>query len=262
MRLGEDIMSNDKKVNVNCIQVQYIKLTNDDFFTQKRLAEWRLFISKCCLDICEGLIAKVNPKKHVSYFISEALLYEVIGDAVIGMSKIINNTPHPIEHPNAFKIASYLGYWFLRHKPISVLYPSDTNLNDLELAPDVKTDARYLSWQLKHINEAVAVNIVTTFIFDFDKELCTKKQCKTIKKSNICEGKSAFVFDSFDQQRKVLLQKLAYYFTYRAIAPKVIEHMLEGYAFHPAWALTGAHWDTNMSDLDTNIAENILYEEN
>lgn len=242
------IMPKNKKTNINCMQIDYVKITNDDFFTKERLSDWRLFISKCCLDICEGLIAKVNPKNHVSYFLSEALLNEVIGDAVIGMSKIIDKTPHPIEHPNAFKIASYLGYWFLRHKPISVLYPSNVDLNNLELAPNVETDAKYLSWQLKHINESVAVNIVTTFIFDFDQEVCTQKQCESIKKKNICNGEPAFAFVDFSQQRKVLLQKLTYYFTYRAIAPKVIEHMLEGYAFHPAWALTGTHWNTSMTE--------------
>lgn len=49
-----------------------------------------------------------------------------------------------------------------------------------------------------------------------------------------------------------MMQKLTYYFTYRAIAPKVIEHMLEGYAFHPAWGLTGPHWNTEILEDITN----------
>lgn len=248
-------MVNETNKYVNCMQIDYVKIVNEDFFTRERLAEWRIFIANCCRDVCEGLISKVDPKNHVSYFLSEALVNEVVGDAVIGMSKIIDKTPHPVEKPNAFKIAAYLGYWFLRHKPISILYPKNVDLNKIQVALGVQTDARYLSWQLKHINEAVAVNIVTTFIFDFDKELCSSKRCKKIKKNNIYDEKPTFEFDDFNHQRKIMMQKLTYYFTYRAIAPKVIEHMLEGYAFHPAWYLTGPHWSTNLSEDITLLVE-------
>lgn len=241
-------MSESQKENYNCLRVDYVQITNNDFFTTKRLSDWRIFIAKCCHDVCEGLMAKVDPECHVTYFLSSSLLKEVVGDAVIGMGKIIDKTPHPIEKPNAFKIAAYLGYWFLRHKPISVLYPTDTELDLIKIASDCKTDAKYLSWQLKHINEVVAVNMVTTFIFDFDRKLCSKKQCEMIKKNDVVDGQICFVFDSFDDQRKLLMRKLTYYFAYRAIAPKVIEHVLEGYAFHPAWGLTGAHWNTTMSE--------------
>ena len=239
-------MANEKKRTVNCMQIDYVKITNNDFFTKERLSEWRIFIAKCCLEICEGLVGKVDPQNQVSYFLSESLLNEVVGDAVIGMSKIIDKTPHPIDHPNAFKIAAYLGYWFLRHKPISVLYPEEVDLDNIQVASGYNTDSKYLSWQLKHINESVAVNMVTSFIFDFDKELCTDRICKKIKKENMFNGVHAFGFDDFVQQRQIMLQKMTYYFAYRAIAPKIIEHMLEGYAFHPAWALTGAHWNTTI----------------
>lgn len=233
---------------VDCIKISHVKITNGDFFTTEKIAEWKIFIANSCRSICNGLIGKVAPEYHLKYFVSESLIEEVVGDAVIGMSKIIDKTPHLIEHPNAFKIAAYLGYWFLRHKPISILYPKEVNLNKIQVASGVQANAEHLSWQLKHINESVAVNIVTTFIFDFDKELCNSKQCNKIKNHNVCNGQSAFSFVDFRHQRKIMLQKLTYYFTYRAIAPKVIEHILEGYAFHPAWNLTGPHWNTNLSD--------------
>lgn len=171
-------MDNETKTNINCMKVTYVKLTNDDFFTKKRIADWKIFIANCCLDVCEGLISKVDPICKISYFVSTSLIDEVVGDAVIGMSKIIDKTPHPIDRPNAFKIAAYLGYWFLRHKPISVLYPNTVDLNSIKVAKGVNTDVKYLSWQLKHINESVAVNIVTTYIFDFEKEICNDAQCK------------------------------------------------------------------------------------
>lgn len=211
--------------NVNCVKVSHVTITNDDFFTKDRLCEWRVFVAKCSHDVCEGLMGKVDPVNQISYFLSEALINEVIGDAVIGMTKIITRTPHQVEHPNAFKIAAYLSYWFLRHKPISILYPKTTDLNSIKLASGCKGDPEYLSWQLKHINEAVAVNIVTTFIFNFNEELCSAKECKKIKKKNMFDGNPAFDFDSYNHQRRIMLQKLTYYFTYRAIAPKVIEHI-------------------------------------
>jgi len=234
----------EKTNDTNCIHAEYVKITNDNFFTKKQLSTWRIFIANCCCDICEKTIEKVDPSCEITYFLSASLVNEVIGDAVIGMGKIIDKTPHPIEQPNAFKIASYLSYWFLRHKPISVIYPKTTDLDKIQVASGVKTDAKYLSWQLKHMNESVAVNIATSYIFDFEKELCDITQCCNIKKKNICNDIPAFNFDNYNQQRQIMLQKLTYYFAYRAIAPKIIEHILEGYAFHPAWYLTGPHWNT------------------
>ncbi len=239
-------MADDKIKSINCMKVDYVPITNSDFFTEKRLYGWRVFIAKCCKNICNEMMKKVDPVDGVSYFVSKSLIKEVVGDAVIGMAKIINKTPHPVEKPNAFKIAAYLSYWFLRHKPISILYPKDTDLDVLKVASGCSTDPKYLSWQLKHINEMVAVHMATTFIFNFDKEVCDKKRCKKIKCKDIVDGVPTFGFDDFNHQRRIMLQKLTYYFTYRAIAPKVIEHVLEGYAFHPAWGLTGSHWKTDM----------------
>ncbi len=239
--------SEKKEYSTYCMGIKRVNIIDQNFFTEDKLKEWSLFIAKCCRDICEELIAKIDPVCHVTYFLNRALLKEVVGDATIGMAKIVEKSPHPVECPNAFKIASYLGYWFLRHKPISVIYPSSIDLDDIKVAPDVTCNPEYLSWQLKHINESIAVNIVTTFIFDFENELCNLKKCEKIKKKNIFEGKPAFAFENFIHQRQIMLQKLTYYFTYRAIAPKVIEHMLEGYAFHPAWYLTGPHWNTEIA---------------
>ena len=55
--------------------------------------------------------------------------------------------------------------------------------------------------------------------------------------------KENFSFTDFEEMRETILKKLTYYFSYRAITPKVIEHILEAYTFHPAWGLTGAHWN-------------------
>ena len=58
-------------LNDNCIRIECVNLINNDFFTKDRLSEWRVFIAKCCRDICDSLITKVDPKFHVTYFVNE-----------------------------------------------------------------------------------------------------------------------------------------------------------------------------------------------
>lgn len=234
-----------------------ISVSDDDFFTDDRLDEWKKFITKSAYRICEELKNKIDPVNGIDYFISYTHINEIIRDAVVGMRKIINCTPHEVEHPNAFKIAAYLSYWFLRHKPVSIYYPDETDLDNIKLKSNKENlNADEVSWKLKHVNEVIAVDIVTSYLFDFNKIVCDKSQCKlvceknTIKIKDVATGKSKkdklFDFQDFDELRELMINKLTYYFAYRAIAPKIIEHILEGYAFHPAWGLTGGHWKTEI----------------
>lgn len=79
-----------------------------------------------------------------------------------------------------------------------------------------------------------------TYIFDFDREICGECAYKRIQK----EDGNKIIFDDFDDMKNKMFDKFIYYLSYRAIAPKVIEHVLEAYSFHPAWGLTGSHWNT------------------
>jgi len=230
-----------------------VQILHDDFFTQERSDDWKDFMGRCCLRICENFKSNIDVVSGVEYFLSISILDEVVGDAVIGMNAIVNKTPHHIEAPNAFKIAAYLSYWFVRNKPIIFLYPNGTDLDSIVIANGKKIDKNMLVWQIKHVNEIVAVDIATTLIFDFNNVVCKKSDCKRVAKNNIVKIKNElgiklidkrFDFSDFDELRKVITKKLTYFFTYRVITPKIIEHILEGYAFHPAWRLTGAHWST------------------
>lgn len=232
-----------------------IAVSDDDFFTDDRLDEWKKFITTRAYEVCEELKSKIDLADGIDYFISYTHINEVIRDAVVGMRKIIYRTPHEVEHPNAFKIAAYLSYWFLRHKPVSIYYPEETDLDFITLkSKNEVLSNEEVSWKLKHINEVIAVDIVTSFLFDFDKVVCDQTQCKFVSKANTVKvtdtetgkkiNEKLFDFKNFDELRALMINKLTYYFAYRAIAPKVIEHILEGYAFHPAWGLTGAHWKT------------------
>lgn len=224
----------------------YVDIYDDKVFTEERLYEWKEHIVTSYKKVYERLKKKIDNASSIQFFLSPSLLDEVIIDAVIGMRKIIDSSFNSVENPNAFKIAAYLSYWWLRHKPISVHYPPDITLNDVVIKTDSnlsceenEDERQKLIWQLKHINELVAVQFVVTYIFNLDKQLCGCLECAKVK---FIEGKN-FTFENYDEMLKVFVMKLTYYFSYRAIAPKIIEHLLEAYTFHPAWCLTGAQWD-------------------
>ncbi|MGN1101170.1 MAG: hypothetical protein ACI4RG_03195 [Huintestinicola sp.] len=191
---------------------------------------------------------KIDDSTRVRFFVCKSLIDEVIVDAIIGMRKITDSQYTQTENPNSFKIIAYLTYWWLRHKPASVHYKSDFCLEDIKLKPSEVLDAmseeerelerQKVIWQLKHINELVAVEMSLSYIFDYDKVICGNNDCKKVKRKE----KENFCFESFDEMQDVIVKKLTYYFCYRTVAPKVIEHMLEGYTFHPAWGLTGSQW--------------------
>lgn len=226
----------------------------DEYFTNDLLDSWKIFIASRAKEVSEELKNYLDPVNGIDYFISYSLLCEVIYDAVVGMRKMIHTTPHHIEHPNVFKTAAYLTYWFLRHKPISIYYPNDIDLDNIKLKNNSDLSDKEISWKLKHVNELAAVHIVTSMLFDFSKVVCNDKQCAVVAKANTVVKKTIdkktieekrFNFKSFAELREIMINKLIYYFAYRAIAPKMIEHLLEAYAFHPAWGLTGDHWRTN-----------------
>ena len=223
-------------------------------FTREKVKKWRDHTLNAYEYVMSGLKKQIDSGYPVKFFCSRDLVDEVICDAIIGLRKITDiRGAHPVEDPNPFKVAAYLSYWWLRHKPVSVHYPKgyplvETQMNVSSEEEDVaKREQRTLVWRLKHINELVAVQMATTYIFSFEKVLCHTKECKRIKKRSEQQDVD-FCFQNFDDMKTDLLQKLTYHFAYRAIAPKVIEHVLEGYTFHPAWCWTGALWSRQTGD--------------
>ena len=100
-------MAKEEKQIIDCMKIKHVQITSP-FFTRKRLSEWRIFIAKCCKAVCDNIVGKVNPKHKVSYYVSHSMVRETVADAVIGMAKIIDGSPHNVKQPNAFKIAAYL----------------------------------------------------------------------------------------------------------------------------------------------------------
>ncbi len=231
----------------------------DNIFTEDRLYEWKEHIKNSYKAIYKSLKEKIDNSCPIRFYVNPSLLDEVIIDAVIGMKKITDSSFNSVENPNAFKIAAYISYWWLRHKPVCIHYSKNFSLQDLVIVSDeedpekLEDERQQLIWKLKHVNELVAVQMVFTYIFDLDKTVCGNRQCKKVKSK---EGDN-FYFESYDDMLEVFLRKLTYYFSYRAIAPKMIEHLLEAYTFHPAWGLTGPQWSLKSIDLD-NLEEDKL----
>jgi len=223
-----------------------VDVIEEELFTESVANNWKDHMLNSYEDVFHRIRGRIDPVSSIKFFISKSLVEEVIVDAIIGLKKITNSTTHSVQFPNTFKVAAYLAYWWLRHKPVSIHYPNGYFLENVQIFPDKEQDAdatekerQKIVWRLKHINELIAVQMVMSFIFRFDKPVCSRKECQRIKKAG-----NNFAFDDFEKMKTVILQKLTYYFSYRPITPKVIEHILEGYTFHPAWGLTGNQWAT------------------
>ncbi len=240
-----ELMTNIK----NYVHISSVDVFDDKVFTRDKAIVWKDHMLSSAEKVLNALFAKIDHTSEMTYFVSKSLVDEVSVDAIIGMRKIVKSNTHEVDDPNAFKIAAYLGYWWLRHKPVSIIYSKASSLEEVQILGEhcVREDEQELYelerqktiWRLKHINELIAVEMVTSYIFDFDNVLCDEKDCKRLKKKSANAD-----FPSFDQMMLTIMQKLTYYFAYRAIAPKVIEHILEGYTFHPAWGLTGSYWNS------------------
>lgn len=231
----------------------YLTVYDDKVFTKQKGAKWATCLLNAYEDVFHGLRAQMNKECPISFQISYSLLEEVVTDAVIGMRKITESENNKVKEPNAFKVAAYLAYWWLRHKPVYLHHPGNFHLDAATASPaalegkdenEQKRATEILRWKLKHINELVAVQFVYTYIFDFSKIVCDRKEEKTVKRAE----QERFPFEGFEDMRQELIDKLTYYFSYRAIAPKVIEHILEAYTFHPAWSLTGNLWSGDGHD--------------
>ena len=228
------------------VYIKTVDLYDDKVFTPDDVADLRDHMINCSEDVFKELTENIEIRvQKVEFSLIFDIMEEALVDAIIGLRNRMNNEYSDEEQPNAFKIISYLAYWWLRHKPAILTYDYNANLDDLiipkgEFEDDQKRDKRKqeLIWRFKHVNELIAVHMVSSYLFDFSKPLCDESQCDFIKGS---QG-TKFCFETFEEMKEVLLRKLTYYFSYRTISPKVIEHILEGYTFHPAWELTGAHW--------------------
>lgn len=114
---------------------------------------------------------------------------------------------HPVTNPNKIKYISYLSYWWIQRKPISI---DDISI---ELPEE-------LAVRLYNFNEYFLVTYVLNELFN-NKSLSCCCNDKKIRK--------------YDQQWVQIQEYLFYFFCYRAISPKSIEAFLIGSILHPIW---------------------------
>ena len=188
--------------------LKLVDVYDDKVFTRARVKEWKKHVLDCYTDVYEGLKSKINMASPIKFFIDKELLDETFVDAIIDMRKITDTNLHEIEDPNTFKIAAYVSYWWLRHKPINIHYPTKYSLEKMtvnfksEDSTQQEMERQNLIWQLKHINELVAVQIAFTYIFDSNKLLCGNRQCARIKRKEA----NNFCFENFEEMQKSILK--------------------------------------------------------
>ena len=217
----------------------------DDIFTKEKMLSWEQDLMESYESILKMFLSEMDPESPVAFAMNPSLLDDAIVDAVLGLKKITQSTNNTVDEPNTFKIVAYVTYWFLRHKPIQIFLTSGAWVEDVTVANskdyneiELQEANNVLAWKIKHINEYVAVTFALSNVFNYDIKIFNDKDFNRIKTVQA----DRIPFDSFEEMTDALVDKLIYYLSYRAIAPKIIEHFLEGYTYYANYGLTDEHW--------------------
>ena len=217
----------------------------DETFTKEKMLSWEQDLMTAYKSILDMIESEMDPVCHIGFAINPSLLDDAIVDAVLGLKKITQSTNNTVDEPNTFKIVAYVMYWFLRHKPIHIFLTPGTWIEDVIVINSEDFDKEELerannelAWKIKHINEYVAVTFALSHIFNHDIQIFSEGDFSRIKDAQ----SDRIPFNSFEEMTDALVDKLIYYVSYRAIAPKILEHFLEGYTYYPNFGLTDEHW--------------------
>lgn len=152
---------------------------------------------------------------HIDLELSEMLLKQALIDAFDDLMRL--KEYHLTTDPNRLKEMSYIVFWLLRRKPITLVPEtiiSNNKLSDL------------LRVRLLFINESFCINLLlgATFPGPIPRENCV-----------LCveEGK---------RQLNYFKKFLLYYLVYRADSPKSIEAILMGTTIFPVWDVDPIIW--------------------
>lgn len=222
------------------IFVDELPVLDNDFFTDDRFKSWYNMLSDFACATIETLHNEVGGVVGIDYEINTVLLQEVVYDAMIGLKTIVSSEHNIVRHPNPFKIAAYLGYWFIRHKPIAFRAEMNLDIKSLKMPLIDNDDLKKIKIvEIKHLNEVAAAKFLLRYIFvvESKKPLCNQKRCKKIKSNG------NFYFEDFQEMLDTIYEKLLYHLMYRDISPKIIEHFLEAYTLHPYVSYTCDLWN-------------------
>ncbi len=233
-------------MNCNSVFADSLPVLDDEFFTEERFQEWYNTLLEFAGETINILREETGNISGISFEINTVLLQEVVYDAMIGLKTIVISDNNTVKAPNPFKVASYLGYWFLRHKPIIFRVEKNLNINEVIFPSDVDENSKKdIIVEIKHLNEVAVARFLLRYIFKLEspKPICDNRRFNKIKSTG------CVYFNSFPEMLNTIYEKLKYHLTYRDISPKTIEHFLEAYTLHPYMPYTCDLWNTQETDI-------------
>ena len=226
-----------------------LEVLDDQFFDKDLFTKWFNNLYDCTEITLQQFKDSIGNIEGFYYQLNPTVLEEVVYDAIIGLRKIVVSENNDVKEPNPFKIAAHLGYWFVRHKPIMFCqWTTGFNFEEIKFKDKIENNAELklaTIWEIKHINEIVAVAFMIRYIFKIDNEesiICDDRELKKFK------GTGNFYFQDFNELGNAVFDKLKYHLSYRSITPETIEHFLEGYTLHPIWKLTANLWEAEEDE--------------
>lgn len=155
--------------------------------------------------------------------ISEMLLKQALIDAFDDLMRLKDY--HLTTDPNRLKEMSYIVFWILRHKPITLETEEivlNTKINDIGRA------------RLLFINESFCIKLLIGATFPSAREKANCQACSA-------EGK---------RQLQYFKKFLLYYLVYRVDSPKSIEAILLGTTIFPVWEVDPVIWSISRNPED------------
>ena len=158
-------------------------------------------------------------KDLIKIRVNDLLLNQVVIDTVEDLKRL--KEFHPVKCANAIKEAAYLGFWWIKRKPLFI----EGDIVNLTLPG--ATDLEIKKWQAKFlfINEAVVAYYLLPMVFN-----------ETQIKCNACNT------EKVNEEWKKAKANLIYFLAYRAESPKSIEGILTGMTLHPIWEPNQDFW--------------------
>ena len=194
------------------MRVRYAKLEDvikkGDFFNEKVAKEWMDTITNVVIEFAKHIsdyidVAESNTSDDTGIIInlSDDLLAQTIIDAIVDLRRISNL--HRVKKPNLIKIAAYLGYWFVRRKPVQIIGDIEYIQPTSELRKNNKIEINkklnQIKTNLQFVNEIIAVRFMMATFLDFSKD-------------DSCS-------DSQKRDWNAVIEYANYYMAYRAESP-------------------------------------------
>ena len=181
------------------------------------------YIDELAEEIIENIkrVAEVTKQELCSAITidyDETLVSQILIDAIEDLKRIQNF--HPVKNVNAIKEAAYIGYWWVRRKPVMVI----GRISDIVLDSATEDEINKLKAHLLFINEFCVAHYVMPKIFCLDQEI------------NYCATEANK--EAWSKAR----DNLIYFLAYRADNPKSIEAVLSSYTLHPLWVQKQDFW--------------------